>query len=72
MDWANRFTLGGFTVSYSSFQRAWEVIEKKDGYEVVFRWFTSKNKAEAFCLSKSYGSQTLTTDQSTPSDHKGA
>ena len=28
MDWSNRFILGGFTVSYSPFQMAWEVIEE--------------------------------------------
>ena len=31
MDWNNRFTLAGFTVTYSTFQMAWEVIEKKGG-----------------------------------------
>ena len=29
MDWRNRFTLGGFTVTYCIFQMVWEVIEKK-------------------------------------------
>ena len=29
MDWSNRFTLGGFTVTYSTFQMAWELVEKK-------------------------------------------
>ena len=52
MDWSNRFTIGGFTVSYSSFQMDWEVIEKKDDYEVAFRWFPSKQKAEDFCLGR--------------------
>ena len=47
MDWTNRFTLGGFTVTYSTFQMAWEVVEKRDGYEVAFRWFPSRKKAEA-------------------------
>ena len=37
MDWSNRFTLAGLIVSYSSFQMAWEVIEKKGDYEVAFR-----------------------------------
>ena len=50
MDWSNRFIFGGFVVSYSSFQMAWEVIEKKGDYEVAFRWFPSKQKAENFCL----------------------
>ena len=48
MDWSNRFTLGGFTVTYCTFQMAWEVIEKRNGYEVVFRWFYSRKKAEGF------------------------
>ena len=52
MDWSNRFTLGGFTVTYRTFEMAWEVIEKRDGYEVAFRWFYSKKKAEAFCVIK--------------------
>ncbi|MDP6180067.1 MAG: hypothetical protein QGG48_09270 [Desulfatiglandales bacterium] len=52
MDWSNRFTLAGFTVAYSTFQMAWEVVEKKGGYEVAFRWFYSRKKAEAFCLRK--------------------
>jgi len=26
-----------------------EVIEKRDGYEVAFRWFSSQKKAEDFC-----------------------
>jgi len=50
MDWSNRFTLAGLIVSYSSFQMAWEVIEKRDDYEVAFRWFPSKQKAVNFCL----------------------
>jgi len=37
MDWANRFTLGGFTVTYSTFHQMWEVIEKRDRSEVAFR-----------------------------------
>ena len=37
MDWSNRFTLGGFTVTYSTFQMAWEVVEKRDDYEVAFK-----------------------------------
>ena len=65
MDWSNRFTLGGFTVTYSTFQMAWEVIEKtedEDRTEISHRWFKnrkaaerwfpSKQKAENFCLSK--------------------
>ena len=52
MDWSNRFTLGGFIVSYSTFEMGWEVIEKQGDYEVVFRWFPSKQKAENFCLGR--------------------
>ena len=52
MDWSNRFTFGGFVISYSSFQRGWEVIEKKGDYEVAFQWFPSKQKAENFCLGR--------------------
>jgi hypothetical protein len=55
MDWSNRFTLGGFTVTYSTFQMALEVVEKKEGYEVAFRWFYSKQKAEDFCLGRIKG-----------------
>jgi len=52
MDWAYRFTLEGFTVTYSTFQMAWEVVEKKEVNEVAFRWFYSRKKTEAFCLRK--------------------
>jgi len=55
MDWSNRFTLGGFTVTYSTFEMAWEVVEKRDGYKVAFRWFYSKQKAEDFCLGRITG-----------------
>ena len=55
MDWSNRFTFEGFIVSYSSFQMAWEVIEKKGDYEVAFQWFPSKQKAEDFCLGRIEG-----------------
>ena len=55
MDWTNRFTLAGFTVTYSTFQMAWEVVEKRDGYEIAFRWFYSKKKAEVFCMRKIRG-----------------
>ena len=50
MDWANRFTLGGFTVTYCTFEMAWEVIEKRGWYEVAYRWFSSRKKAEAVCM----------------------
>ena len=52
MDWSNRLNIRGFTVSYSSFQMAWEVIEEKGDYEVASRWFPSKQKAENFCLGR--------------------
>ena len=52
MGWSNRFTLAGFTVSYSTFQMAWEVIEKQGDYELAYRWFHSKQKAENFCLGR--------------------
>ena len=48
MDWSNRFTLGEFTVTYFTFLMAWEVVEKLGGYEVGFRCFYSRKKAEAF------------------------
>ena len=52
MDWSNRFTFGGFTVSYSTFRQGWEVIMEKDGMEVSYRWFPTKEKAEAFAIKK--------------------
>ena len=50
MDWANRFSLRGFIISYSTFRQGWEVIKEKDGMEVSYRWFPTKEKAEAFGL----------------------
>jgi|TARA_Y100000031_G_scaffold156040_1_gene208976 hypothetical protein len=50
MDWANRFSLSGLNVSYSSFHQRWEVITEKDGIEVSYRWFGTKAKAEVFGL----------------------
>ena len=38
----------GFTVAYWTFQMDWEIVEKRDGYEVAYRWFGSRKKAEAF------------------------
>ena len=55
MDWSNRFTLGGFTVSYSTFQMAWEVIEKaedEDRTEVSHRWFKNRESAEMWCVKR--------------------
>jgi hypothetical protein len=31
MGWSNRVTLAGFTVTYSTFQMAWEVEKKREG-----------------------------------------
>ena len=50
MDWSNRFTLGGFTVKYCTFQMAWEVVDNRRSLEVVYRWFNTKEGAEAFGL----------------------
>ena len=52
MDWSNRFTFRGFTVSYNTFYQMWEVIKEKDGIEVSYRWFPTKEKAEAFAINK--------------------
>ena len=59
MDWANRFILGRFIVSYSKFQMTSKVIEKREGYEVAFRWFPSRKKAEAFCHKKNSNYRSL-------------
>ena len=50
MDWSNRFTIGGFTATRSTFQIAREVIEKQGDYEVTYRRFSSKQKVEEFCM----------------------
>ena len=50
MDWSSRFTLGGFTVSYSSFRQGWEVIEKKGDYEVCFLGFLFKQNMRIISL----------------------
>ena len=34
---------------------AWEVVEKRDGYEVAYIWFSSRKKAEAFCIGNGSG-----------------
>ena len=52
MDWANRFSLSGLTISYSTFRQGWEVIKEKDGMEVSYRWFHTKEKAETFAMYK--------------------
>ena len=52
MDWSNRFTIGGFTVSYCILNQMWEVITEKDGIELSYRWFGTKEKAEAVCMGR--------------------
>ena len=37
------------TVFYCTFQMDWEIVEKRDGYEVAYRWFGSRKKAGEFC-----------------------
>ena len=59
----NRFKLSNCTVSYSTLKQAWEVIMEKDGLEVSYRWFYSKEKAESFALQKPYLHLTLTDPQ---------
>ena len=65
MDWANRFTLGVFTVTYSTFRQGWEVIEKaedEDRTEISHRWFKNRKTAEKWCLKRmSGGCQTVRT-----------
>ena len=57
MDWSNRFTFGGFFVSYYNLNQMWEVIEKMEALEVSYRWFTSRKRAETFCVRKISGAQ---------------
>ena len=55
MDWSNHFTFGGFIVSYSSFQMAWEVVENaedEDRMEICHRWFKSRDSAEMLCVDR--------------------
>ena len=52
MDWSNRFTLGGFTVTYWTFQMAWEVIEKTEDDDrtvLCHRLFKNQESAEKWC-----------------------
>jgi hypothetical protein len=49
MDWANRFSLSGLIISYSTLHQMWEVITEKDGIEVSYRWFPTNEKGGAFC-----------------------
>ena len=58
MDWSNRFTLAGFTVTYCTFQMAWEVIEKaedNDITEICHRWFKNRESAERWCVNRISG-----------------
>ena len=50
----NRFTLSNCIVSYSTSKQAWEVIMERDGMEICYRWFYSKQRAENFALQKPY------------------
>ena len=50
MDWSNRFTLGGFIVSFNMLHQIWEVITDKNGIDVSYRWFAFRKKAEAFAF----------------------
>ena len=52
MDWANRFSLSGLIVTYSSFHQMWEVITERDGIEVSYRWLRKREIAEAFAINK--------------------
>ena len=42
----------GVAKCYSTFRQGWEVIKEKDGKEVSYRWFRTKEKAEAFAMNK--------------------
>ena len=42
--------VSGFILSFSTLHQMWEVITKKGGIEVSYRWFVSKEIAEAFRL----------------------
>jgi hypothetical protein len=58
MDWSNRFTLAEFTVTYCTFQMAWEVIEKaedNDITEICHRWFKNRESAERWCVNRISG-----------------
>ena len=50
----NGLAIGGFT-AMKHIPIAREVIEKQGDYEVAFRWFPSKQKAEDFCLGRIQG-----------------
>ena len=54
MDWSNRFTFEGFIIFYNKLHQMWEVITERDGIEVSYPWFGTKEKAEAFCMGRLY------------------
>ena len=58
---SNRFSLSGLIVSYSTFRQMWEVITAKDGIEVSYRWFETKDKVEAFVYNKLATAEDLNT-----------
>ena len=49
MDWSNRFTIGGFTATRSTFQIPREVIEKQGDYE-RFRGSPPNKRRKIFAL----------------------
>ena len=50
MDWANRFSLSGLTNSYSTFQMAWEVVEKRGGMKWPSGGSTQRRRLKIFAL----------------------
>ena len=50
MEWAKRFSLGGFTVTYSTFQMAWEVLEKKEGIKLPSGGSTNGSRLKIFTM----------------------
>ena len=50
MEWANRFSLGGFTVTYSTFQMAWEVLEKKAGIKLPSGGSSNGSRLKIFAM----------------------
>ena len=51
MDWSNRFTLKGFLPCIHPFKWMGRV-EKKESYELVFKWFATWEKEHELCLRK--------------------
>jgi len=50
LDRANNLRLSELIVSFSTLHQGWKVITEMDGFEVSYRWFGSKKKAEDFAL----------------------